>query len=113
MKKNEIPKCGDVYWIELDPAVGSETKKRRPCLILSNNAYNKYSPRVIAAPITSQIKSIYPCEIAVDVSGRPGKVMLDQIRSFDKQRLLGKFTELEPSFMELLGQIFKNLFNFL
>jgi mRNA interferase MazF len=110
---NNFPKCSEIYWIELDPTVGSEAKKRRPCVILSNNAYNKYSPRVIAAPITSQIKSIYPCEILVDVSGRSGKVMLDQIRSFDKLRLLGKLGQLEPSTMEQIGNAFKNLFNFL
>lgn len=110
---SNFPKCGEIYWIELDLTVGSETKKRRPCVILSNNAYNKFSPRVIAAPLTSQIKSIYPCEILVEVSGRPGKVMLDQIRSFDKQRLLGKLGQLELSIMDQIGNAFKNLFTFL
>jgi len=110
---NSYPKSGDVYWIELDPTVGSETKKRRPCLILSNDVYNKYSPRVIAAPITSQLKSLYPCELIVDVSGRPGKVMLDQIRSFDKLRLKGKLWTLEDLVMEQVGVVFKNLFNFI
>lgn len=113
MKKNSLPKSGGIYWIELDPAIGSETKNRRPCVILSNNAYNKYSPRVIAAPITSQIKSVYPCEIVIAVAGRPGKVMLDQIRSFDKQRLLGKLDQLESSIMNQIGAIFTNLFDFL
>ncbi|MBA2727405.1 MAG: type II toxin-antitoxin system PemK/MazF family toxin [Parachlamydiaceae bacterium] len=110
---NSYPKCGDVYWIDLDPTTGSETKKRRPCLILSNDVYNKYSSRVIAAPITSQLKSIYPCEMIIDVSGRPGKVMLDQIRSFDKSRLKGKLCMLEDLVMEQVGVIFKNLFDFI
>lgn len=114
MKKNDPPpKCGEIYWIELDPTIGSEIKKRRPCVILSNNAYNKYSPRVIAAPITSQIKTTYACEIVVDVAGRPGKVMIDQIRSFDKQRLQSKLHQLEPSVMQQIGGIFTNLFDFL
>jgi mRNA interferase MazF len=111
--KNSYPKCGELYWIELDPSIGTETKKRRPCLILSNNSYNKYSPRVIAAPITSQIRNVYPCEILVEVSGRPGKIMVDQIRSFDKQRLRGKLWELPSFVMEQIGDTFKNIFDFL
>lgn len=111
--KNDFPKCGDIYWIELDPTVGTETKKRRPCVILSNNAYNKYSTRIIAAPVTSQIKVVYPSELIVNVLGKSGKVMLDQIRSFDKQRLRGKLSELTLSEMREIGENFKNLFDFI
>lgn len=111
--KSDFPKCGEIYWIELDPTVGSETKKRRPCVILSNNAYNKYSSRVVAAPVTSQIKGVYPCEFVVDIAGKPGKVMMDQVRSFDKQRLGRKLSELDNAVMDQLGDTLKRLFDFL
>ena len=83
-------KRGDVYWISLDPTVGSETKKTRPCVILSNDAQNKKSSRIIIAPITSNIQKIYPFEAHVEVLGKEGKVMLDQLRCVDKARL-GKY----------------------
>lgn len=80
-------KRGDVYWISLDPTIGSETKKTRPCVILSNDAQNKKSSRIIIAPITSNAQKIYPFEAHVEVLGKEGKVMLDQLRSVDKARL--------------------------
>lgn len=96
---NEQPKRGDVYWIILDPTVGSETQKTRPGVIISNNAQNNKSPRVIIAPITSSVKTIYPFETKVVVIGREGKVMLDQIRTVDKQRLGKKIESLDVATM--------------
>lgn len=111
--KNKTPQCAELYWIELDPTVGTEVRKRRPCVILSRNSYNKYSTRVIAAPITSQVKDLYPCEVAIDVNGRAGKVMLDQIRTLDKQRLCGKIGELDSAVMMQIAIAFKAIFDFL
>lgn len=87
---NANTKRGDVYWISLDPSIGSETKKTRPCVILSNDAQNKKSSRIIIAPITSNTQKIYPFEARVDILGKEGKVMLDQLRCVDKVRL-GKY----------------------
>ncbi len=91
----EYPKRGDIYWVNLDPTVGSETRKTRPCLIISNNAQNKISLRVIMAPITSNTKTIYPFEAKVMVKEKEGKVMLDQIRALDKQRLGKKIASID------------------
>ncbi len=87
---NANVKRGEVYWISLDPTIGSETKKTRPCVILSNDAQNKKSSRIIIAPITSNTQKIYPFQAQVEVLGKDGKVMLDQLRSVDKARL-GKY----------------------
>jgi mRNA interferase MazF len=92
---NDYPKRGDIYWMSLDPTVGSETQKTRPCVIVSNNAQNKKSLRVIMAPITSKIKTIYPFEARVAVAGKEGKAMLDQIRAVDKSRLGKKITSAD------------------
>lgn len=92
---NKLPRRGEIYWISLDPSVGSETKKTRPCVILSNNAQNKKSRRVIIAPITSNTKTIYPFEAEVKIGTKRGKAMLDQIRSVDKQRLGKQITSLD------------------
>lgn len=87
-------KQGDIYLINLNPTIHSEIGKTRPGMILSVNAMNLHSPRLIIAPITSSIGKIYPFEILIaggqDTTGgldKDSKVMLDQIRSVDKRRL--------------------------
>ncbi len=81
------PQRGEIYWVNLDPTIGSEIKKTRPGLVVSNDIANQFSSRVIIAPITSNAKKIYPFEVALDLSGKKGKVLLDQIRAIDKKRL--------------------------
>lgn len=82
-----FPKRGNVYWVSLDPTVGSETRKTRPCLLVSNDQGNQVSNTVIVAPITSKVKKIYSFEVEVTVAGKKGKVMLNQCRAVDKTRL--------------------------
>jgi len=93
--KGDYPKRGDVYWVVLDPTVGSETKKTRPGVIVSNNAQNKKSQRVIIAPVTSKVKAVYPFEAKVTVNGKEGKAMLDQIKTADKRRLGKKISAVD------------------
>ena len=85
---SEYPKRGAVHWISLDPTIGSETKKTRPCVVISNDAQNKKSSRIIMAPITSNVSKIYPFEARVEVLGKEGKAMLDQLCGVDKAREL-------------------------
>ena len=102
MKKAQSnhPTRGEIYWIELDPTVGTEIKKTRPCLVFSIDAYNKKMPRVIVIPITSQIQNVYPFQILVDVNGKEGKVMADQIRCIDKKRIKGRIGALDSRKIE-------------
>ena len=85
---------GDIYLINLDPALHTEAGKIRPGIIISINAMNQYSPRLIIAPITSNIGKVYPFEVFITrgVGGleKDSKIMLDQIRSLDKRRLVKK-----------------------
>ena len=92
---SNFPKRGDIFWVNLDPTIGSETQKTRPCVILSNNAQNKKSLRVIIAPITSKVKMVYPFEARVKIHNKEGKAMLDQVKAVDKQRLGDKVVELD------------------
>lgn len=78
---------GDIYFVNLDPSIGSETKKRRPAIIISNNLQNTYSNRVVVLPITSQVSKLYPFEVLISCNGIEGKVMCDQLRTVDKKRL--------------------------
>ena len=82
---------GQIYWVELDPSIGSEIKKTRPALIVSNNANNQAADTVTVLPLTSQVKVIRPFEVLLPagVGGLKidSKAKANQIRSVDKQRL--------------------------
>jgi len=79
-----------VYWVTLDPVVGTEIRQTRPAVIVSNDSCNRYGTRVVVLPITSNVTSLYPGEAMVAmvaVKGKPGRALGDQIRSIDKSRL--------------------------
>lgn len=82
-------KRGDVYLINLDPTIGSEIQKVRPCLIVSPNEMNKYIQTIIIAPMTTTIRN-YKSRITIEFNNKQGQVMLEQIRTIDKQRLIKK-----------------------
>lgn len=97
MKKVSLPKRGDVYWVNLDPTIGTEINKKRPAVIVSNDTGNEYSNRVIVAPITSQASKIFPFDVAINVKNKTGKALIDQIRSIDKIRLDNKIDHLDSA----------------
>jgi mRNA interferase MazF len=76
----------EVYLVNLDPTVGSEIKKSRPCIIISPNEMNKFISTVIIAPMTTKSKS-YPTRVDLNFQGKKGYIVLDQIRTVDKSRL--------------------------
>ena len=82
-------KRGEIWWVNLDPTVGSEINKRRPAVIVSNDASNRAQSRVQVAPMTSATPDrIYPWEAGVTLNGRPSKALADQIRTVSKTRLM-------------------------
>lgn len=81
------PRRGDVYWVNLDPVVGTEMRKTRPAVVVSNDSCNRHGTRVVVLPITSNVDSQYPGEAMIEVRGKPGRALGDQIRSIDKSRL--------------------------
>ena len=83
----------EVYWINLDPTVGHEIKKTRPCVIISPNELNRGLGTVLVAPLTSNQKK-YPFRSSCKIDGKKGSVALDQIRCTDKSRLIKKMGNL-------------------
>jgi mRNA interferase MazF len=80
-------KRGEVWWVEFDPAIGSEIRKTRPALIVSNDAANRNLARVVVVPLSSNTERLYPGEAIVTVGGLESKLMADQIMAADKSRL--------------------------
>ena len=102
-------KRGDIYYADLSPVVGSEQGGTRPVLIVQNDVGNKFSPTVIAAAITSQQdKSNLPTHIRVDADGcglsKNSIVLLEQVRTIDKQRLKEKMGSLDTNSMSRIDQ---------
>ena len=85
---------GEIWWINFDPAVGEEIRKKRPAIIVSNNAANRNLNRVQVVPITSNISRIYPSEAFVTLQGRQGKAMADRLTTVSKQRMINKVGDL-------------------
>jgi len=83
----------DVYLVSLDPTKGREIKKTRPCLIISPNEMNRHISTVIVAPMTSKGNN-YPTRIPCQFQGVKGQVVLDQIRTIDKSRMVKKLGSL-------------------
>ena len=99
-----VIKRGDIFYADLRPVVGSEQGGIRPVLIIQNDVGNKYSPTVIAAAITSQRdKTKLPTHISVDADGcglaKDSIVLLEQVRTIDKQRLKEKMGSLDTGSM--------------
>jgi mRNA interferase MazF len=91
---------GEVWWVEFEPAVGSEIRKTRPAVIVSNDAANRNLARVVVVPTTSNTGRIYPGEALVEVAGLATKAMADQIMTADKSRLKSRLGTLSGAAMQ-------------
>jgi mRNA interferase MazF len=86
----------DVYLVNLDPTIGSEIKKTRPCTVISPDVMNRYIATVIIAPMTTKGRP-YPTRVECQFQGKDGQVVLDQLRTVDKARLVKRLGRLDDA----------------
>jgi len=98
-----------IVLVNLDPTIGSEIKKTRPCAVISPNEMNKYLNTVVLAPMTTNLKR-YPTRVPVQHNGKKGMIVIDQIRTVDKTRIVRVFENLSESEIEQCKEVIKETF---
>ncbi len=100
-------KRGEVWWVSFDPSIGGEIKKKRPAVIVSNDASNKFLNRVQVVPLTSKTDRIYPSEALVIFEGKESKAMTDQLATVGKARLFRRGGALAQKDVRKIEQAIK------
>ena len=98
-----------IILVNLDPTIGSEIKKTRPCVIISPNEMNKYLNTIVLAPMTTNLKK-YPTRVLVKHNGKKGMIAIDQIRTVDKTRIIRCFECLTNAEIEKCKEVIKETF---
>ncbi len=97
----------EVWWVNFDPSVGGEIKKKRPAVIISNDSSNKFLNRVQVVPLTSKTDRLYPSEALVLFEGKENKAMADQLATVSKIRLVSRAGVLSDEDMQKIEQAIK------
>ena len=104
------PQRGEVWLVSLEPTIGLEIRKTRPCVVVSPNETNRLLRTVIVAPLTSTIKN-YPTRLAIAFQNRQSSIALDQIRTVDKSRLLKKLGTITSEECQSVADILVEMFS--
>ena len=97
----------EVWWVNFDPSIGGEIQKKRPAVIVSNDASNKFLNRVQVIPLTSKTERLYPSEALVTFDGKESKAMADQLATVSKSRLLTRAGTISEEDMHKLEEVIK------
>ena len=97
-------KRGEVWWVSFGPSIGGEIRKKRPAVIVSNNAANQFLNRVQVVPLTSSLGKLYPSEAYITIRGKKAKAMADQLTTVSKERLINQAGSISKTELEGLAR---------
>ena len=98
-----------IVLVNLDPTIGSEMKKTRPCVVVSPNEMNKYLQTIVIAPVTSSSKP-YPTRVEIGQTKTKGWIVLDQVRTIDRQRIIKVLGQLSGKEIQQTKAVLKEIF---
>lgn len=98
---------GDIWWINFDPSIGQEIKKKRPAVIVSNNISNQFLQRYQVVPCTTNVDKLYPSEAMIMIGNIPNKITADQIMTVSKLRFISKIGSVSNEEMKQIEQAIK------
>ncbi len=99
----------DIYLVNLDPTIGAEIRKTRPCIVVSPDEMNRHVATVIVAPMTTKGHQ-YPTRVSCTFEGKEGQIVLDQIRTVDRTRLVRKMGRLTKSNQDAVLVVLAEMF---
>jgi mRNA interferase MazF len=102
-----MKKRGEVWWVNFDPSVGQEVKKKRPAVIVSNDLSNRYLKRYQVVPLSSKTDKLYPSESLVRIDGSASKAMADQLTTVSELRFLDRIGQISGIEMEEIERIIR------
>jgi mRNA interferase MazF len=98
---------GEIWWVDFEPSVGGEIRKKRPAVIISNDISNRYLNRVQVVPLSSKTDNLYPCETLIYFGETRSKAMADQLTTVSKHRLISRGGKVTLQEMESIKQIIR------
>lgn len=102
-----MKKRGEIWWVNFDPSVGNEIKKKRPAVIVSNNTSNKYLKRYQVLPLSTNVEKIYPSETKLNVLDKVNKAMADQLTTVSELRFINKIGNVTGNEIKSIENIIK------
>jgi mRNA interferase MazF len=95
-----MPRRGEIWWVNLDPTVGAEIKKTRPCVVISNSVVNQRRRTVVIVPLSSSPQAAPPLLVSVTCAGQPSVAVIDQVRAVAKERLVRLIESLSAEHLQ-------------
>lgn len=102
-----MKKRGEIWWVNFDPSIGQEVRKKRPAVVVSNDLSNKYLKRYQVVPLSSITRKLYPSETLVKIGSKDSKAMADQLTTVSDLRFLNKIGQVTPKEMEEMELIIR------
>jgi len=103
------PKRGDVWWVRLDPTLGSAIKKTRPCLVLSTDIVNQHRRTVVVIPLFTSPEASPPLLVPIECAGRSVVAVVDQIRAIAKERLQERLDDVSPDHLKAVEEALRQI----